>query len=535
MKRFLPLFLCLSLLLGCILPLTAYATEQTDTSTAGIQQNSTVSIQTESTQEESSTGLTDVHGFTQTCLPKSASYTLNAAGKGQANGTFYMEMPLPHNASTYTLYWGDAQGNRLAGYSALHRGEIFNYYAMFSFTEPFMVPDQAACLLIYTKGDTFGESPTPYKLDLPAYTPLQTGKKINEFVVVSDLHLGKNETAEQNFIRMLKDIKAVSPGAMGIVVAGDAVDAAHDNYYALLKQLHAQVPDAPPIYLGIGEHEYLTPTSYEYQASAHAANLNKFLAHAKHPMGSPLTKPYYTYYLGSQTMVFIGADTYENGNAAYSDEQLKWLDQTLKSSNSQRPVFVFMHQPLQDTLTGTTGTKGYDDVFNSMQVKAILDKYSNAVIFSGHTHRSMQEERTMYRFTGGSRAFNAASVASLLATDQLGNNYELTGSQGYYVTVYENAVMVRGRDFSTGEWIPQACYLFDPKPDPKAPETPTSPSGNNGASGTTSDANTEPEEPSLLSELAMPLVLLACMTVIVFIFVFRKPKDSNQTPSNNQK
>ena len=52
--------------------------------------------------------------------------------------------------------------------------------------------------------------------------------------------------------------------------------------------------------------------------------------------------------------------------------------------------------------------------------------------------------------------FNASSVAYLW-TDQ-GN--EKAGSEGFFVEVYEDRVLVRGRDFTTGTWVEQAQFAI---------------------------------------------------------------------------
>lgn len=42
------------------------------------------------------------------------------------------------------------------------------------------------------------------------------------------------------------------------------------------------------------------------------------------------------------------------------------------------------------------------------------------------------------------------------------NTYDYNaGSQGYLVDVYENAIVLRGRDFIKGKYLPIANYLMD--------------------------------------------------------------------------
>lgn len=505
MKRFLTLTLCLCLLLGSSSLLAAGASEQ---STA------------QSTQESSAQQTQDTTGYTVS--PLTLSYLLVDPSQGYGAASVYITLPAQHNATSYAVYWGDAQGNRLPDYSPVISGPIAGEYVLVSTGDKFTVPQQAACVLAYTYSEAYGECTKPARFDLSNVKLPETGKKIAEFVVVSDLHLGKDDTAKKNFTAMLKDVVATSPNAAGLLVVGSAVDAADDAYYALFDQLYAGVKGAPPVWRALGTHEYLIKDTYAYDASKHQENLQKFISHVKLPNGTVMTAPYYTFFLGGCTMIVLGADSYENGNAVFSQNQLSWLKAVLASTNPEKPVFIFMHEPLPNTVSGSTDKQGYGDVHNFLELQEIFEQHSNLVIFNGHTHWPLEELRTMYQFKEGSRVFNTASVAYLWGEDELGG-YEIAGSQGYYVTIYENAVMVRGRDFTTGQWIGEAEHLFvakKPEPVTTAPVT-------SATTAAQTEAETDQEEDASLGELIPPLMILATMVVIVFILVFRKPKSQD--------
>lgn len=358
------------------------------------------------------------------------------------------------------------------------------------------------------------------------------GKKVTEFVVVSDLHLGRGADASNNFVALLKEVKRVTPNTLGIIVTGDVVDSADDANYALFDQLYNSVPNAPRTYCVAGEHEYLAKGTYEYVSANHKANLDKFLKHISKMQGQTRYTPYYSAYLGGYQFIFLGADKYENGKAVYSDNQLNWLVSVLNNTAREKPVFVFMHQPLSDTVAGSQSNQGYDAVADSAKIKSIVDNYSNVVMFNGHSMRSLTESHTIYKFTGGAHAFNVGAISHLKANGENGEA-EVKGSQGYYVTVYENAVLVRGRDFLAGEWIDQAYYLFRITPaqiNPSTQAQTTKPATTTKSQKTTAaktEAETEAGEEDELKNLIVPVGILAAMAVIVFIFVFRKPKEEN--------
>ena len=44
---------------------------------------------------------------------------------------------------------------------------------------------------------------------------------------------------------------------------------------------------------------------------------------------------------------------------------------------------------------------------------------------------------------------------------RLTQQHRSSGSEGYLVDVYENGILLRGRDFAKGEWMPIATYWID--------------------------------------------------------------------------
>lgn len=525
MKKFLILLTCLCLLACYGTMLCAYATEQDSTTEA------TETTTEETTTEETTTEEATTEQFTQTSIPTDASYLLINPAQGYAAASLYVNLPTEHNVTSISVYWGDAQGNRLANYAPLYTQTVTSNVILVSIGDNNTVPAQAKTALIYTYSQRFGECLTPYRIDLPSVTLPETGKVLAEFQVVSDLHIGLSDVASDRFVAMLSDVAKNSPNSLGIIAVGDLVDAADPEYYALVNSLYASVSGAPALWRGVGHHEYLTKGTYEYDADAHTSNLLSFLAETKLPNGKTPDKQYYSYTLGGQTFVFIGADSYENGNAVYSEQQLTWLDNTLKASDSQKPVFVFMHEPLPDTVSGSSYLQGYGHVYNFISVKNVLDKYSNAYVFSGHTHWTLEALNTVKSIPSGPTHFNCGAVASLW-NDVGGSGYEVDGSQGYYVTVYEKAILVRGRDFVTGQWLPESNFLISTvqnkpieteKQTTKAPTTTTKPADK--------DEPEEEEEKGISKE---KLLLLGGAAGVVFLLAF-VAVFGVQLPSNQNK
>ena len=84
-------------------------------------------------------------------------------------------------------------------------------------------------------------------------------------------------------------------------------------------------------------------------------------------------------------------------------------------------------------------------------------------MFNGHTHWEMNSNGNMYDATSELpiNIFNCASVSYLWSGYNKLTGEDLYGSQGYYVELYDEKVVVRGRDFVNSQWIASAQYVID--------------------------------------------------------------------------
>ena len=79
--------------------------------------------------------------------------------------------------------------------------------------------------------------------------------------------------------------------------------------------------------------------------------------------------------------------TYGGTNTKFSDSSYAWLDQTLAQVTSENPdqyVFVAVHAPSSDTVAGSYSV--HNSVPGTAQTSEILNKYPQAMLFTGHTH-----------------------------------------------------------------------------------------------------------------------------------------------------
>ena len=150
--------------------------------------------------------------------------------------------------------------------------------------------------------------------------------------------------------------------------------------------------------------------------------------------------------------VVLGSDRTEFEENYLSPEQLDWLDSELSSQNGEL-TFVIVHQPLKNT-------HGLPDVWNSPidsagsigkqsdELKAILNKYKNIILITGHEHTGFGK----YTYEKIDN-FHSVNLPSLCVNNADGENND--HGLGCLVEVFENSVIFRARDMCQGKWLPE--------------------------------------------------------------------------------
>ncbi len=92
---------------------------------------------------------------------------------------------------------------------------------------------------------------------------------------------------------------------------------------------------------------------------------------------------------------FIGVSRSSDAKQ-YSDAQVEWLDKNLAEAvkaDPEKPVFVFQHEHVRDTVYGSSKSDGWGlDVFTD-----VLEKYPQAVHISGHSHFPANDPRAVWQ------------------------------------------------------------------------------------------------------------------------------------------
>ncbi|MDR1581854.1 MAG: metallophosphoesterase [Prevotellaceae bacterium] len=218
------------------------------------------------------------------------------------------------------------------------------------------------------------------------------------FIVISDTHFGNTmgEGPMTKVPKALKNLTGKTPKADAVFVVGDITNDGLSRQYDQLLSVFddkANVPEGMPVYFMMGNHDNYS--------GANAAS--EYMSKIKQPLHQYITIKGYPFITISET----GPDQNDFNAAA-----VKFLSDNLAKATKDypgKPVFVFIHVPTINTTYGSWVSGALaDGGWSTDKFKSTLDKYPQAVIFSGHTHYPLGDPRSIHqdRFT----AINTAST-----------------------------------------------------------------------------------------------------------------------------
>lgn len=300
-----------------------------------------------------------------------------------------------------------------------------------------------------------------------APTALQ-GTPLFSFSVLSDTHIMTTDNVSQVLLsRALADHHKLRPESKLLVLNGDLTGGSEGDYRSLMGLLSSQ-PHAP-VHATMGNHDYYgvwrTPEGGMDTSKMNPAWSSK-QAVALFDRAWGYDKPYHELIVEGYRFLFLSGEAYRDVNASnkedafLSAEQLTWLRDRLTAAGTAdagKPVFVFLHQPLPQTLDGTDRELG---VVQHQELRELLDAHPNVILFSGHTHWNLETTNQVKQLK-----FLAASSASIREVWSAQNEPETIGvSQSLIVDVYKDRVVIMRREHTTKRWIePSIAKGYDVK------------------------------------------------------------------------
>lgn len=271
---------------------------------------------------------------------------------------------------------------------------------------------------------------------------IQQMKPIMTFNVISDLHVtGWENKFNKHFEEALKDLNEVNPEAKALCIVGDMTESGRDENYERFQAILDAYPH-PETYMVLGNHDV------RWLEGGYEEAYNCFMKHTQMPHA------YYDKWICGYHFIFLSTEEALKDEGRITKGQLTWLKDKLDEGADSKPVFVFLHQSLVETSAGSYEVDGYahsghpDGILEDRELRNILSEYPRVLFFTGHTHAVVDHPQTVIK-KEGIYYINTASVAYTLQSDGYGED---NGSQGLCIDVYEDEVIIKGRDFMKKTW-----------------------------------------------------------------------------------
>ncbi|CQR51651.1 LamG-like jellyroll fold domain-containing protein [Paenibacillus riograndensis] len=306
----------------------------------------------------------------------------------------------------------------------------------------------------------FAAGPRPEEAFLLDATKAEgkTKPPVLAFPVMSDTHIGIEDVSVDAAAKF-KEALAVYNKLIkydAVVVNGDLVDSGKvEQYDTAMSILNKnKIKGAKPVIVP-GNHEYYASEEFggdKYKAAERFYDKTGMKAkgndvEAVNPQTENAGVYYDTWVKGYHFIVM------DHDRSAMSDAKYQWLekkistDQKGKKADPAKPVFVFTHYPYRDTTYGSESA-GWKNPAEYAKFKTVMAKHPNAMVFTGHTHYTLEHPNTInaddgfIRVNDGATAFVQGHGYS--NDDDIYLDKKL--SQGLLVKVYNDKVVIERRE-----------------------------------------------------------------------------------------
>ena len=294
------------------------------------------------------------------------------------------------------------------------------------------------------------------------------GRKLYSFGALSDIHL-QYDTAQADFQKALTFLNETEDVEF-TCICGDLTDNGEDADFETYVEYVNTYSSDTPVYECAGNHD----------AWNRVIPFDRLKPYTGHDL-------YYTFTQGDDLFIMFGTQHYDNyGNAytPFSQESLQWLYEVLEANRNKR-VFLFQHylrfdgsgKPYSKAPTGDALRHGT----NGSVFKSLTEHYKNVIWFHGHSHTKFDcQEDCAYANYDRMFGCHSVHIPSLAVPRDYENDayvVKYAESEGYVVDVYENHIVLRGRDFVREKFLPIATYCIDTTFTPVAANTFTDSTG----------------------------------------------------------
>lgn len=252
------------------------------------------------------------------------------------------------------------------------------------------------------------------------------------FTVVSDVHIKDSATQEDDkFKNCLSYLNEKYPNMDAFIAAGDITDGGTEKEYNKFNEIYNKYSNKNwQRLISMGNHDFWNELSAPDAMKRFESKIGNS------PNSHTTIKGYYFITIAS-----------ENGdcNGTFTDISRAWLKTELDKAvadSPDTPIFIIVHQPVKDTVYGSDdwGNPGLDET---------LKNYPQAVVFAGHSHYPLNDERSINQKNYTSVNTGSLSYISL-ETDKINGNMPPNATafaQGVVVEVTSKSIKFIPTDF----------------------------------------------------------------------------------------
>lgn len=260
------------------------------------------------------------------------------------------------------------------------------------------------------------------------YTAEKPDEVIMSFSAVSDIHVESNNPKPYNvFYDVLEGLSSGEDNDAVIFLGDNTMNGQSIENLFFFSAVKAISP-AEKIFVALGNHDIGNGEGdYDKFVGEYIINNRLYL-------GNSIDKPYYYEVVNGCYMIFLASEDLAVNECVMTETQLAWLKGVLDEASQQNcRAFVFNHHPLYQ-LTGV----------ESDALAELLNDYDNVLYLYGHTHDELDADN--FGEQGGVDTINVPRATA--------------EGNGVVVEVYEDEILVRGRNFITNEWIEGLEYRY---------------------------------------------------------------------------
>ena len=407
----------------------------------------------------------------------------DAQKAGYAEGTVTFEAKETGN---YNLYWSDDTG-ALDGYYEITEVYITeeNKNAEFHFDYHTAIPADAT-KIIAVKSEasaTVDEAVAVYEIPVEKQLGYKVADVLYTFNSYSDIHIDEEkwgevpaywwEFSEQHWAQAL-DYSA-KMNVDFIISSGDQVTNATyknvDKEWKSYQYILAASDYVNPIYESAGNHEIR-------QAGMEEEGLGEFILATGLDSKKKTIKEFKPYYAITEPktgdlFIFMALEGgYKPAKEEeFTREQLDWVKGLLEENyGTGINIYLIQHANISgygpgDDLNNPYYEGGMDASLQAnAEFKALLEEYKDIIWISGHTHETFE---LGYNYTN-----NNGNACHMIHNSSVGNPTHVTDgeidysfneeiSQGYYVQVFEKAIIFSGANLCDQKIYPAYSYIID--------------------------------------------------------------------------